>query len=143
MTMELDTIICNYKTDDGIVYDLEKCLEQCLDFDRYGRYNFIHCEFCGGPELGHRYDKCRNTERYNPILVKMFEDKIRSMKGVRNVVDKYTKGKENEEKEKRTDEIKTTVEAAVKGVIEIYERKGAGNAVKQTTQLVKPRFPPI
>ena len=44
----------NYKNDDDIVAKTGDNIENVLDFDRNGRYEFVHCGSCGGPILGHK-----------------------------------------------------------------------------------------
>ena len=59
MTKDLKDIIDNYKKDDEIITELGNELENVLEFDRNGRYEFFHCGTCGGPILGHKAEKCR------------------------------------------------------------------------------------
>ena len=71
----LEAIEKNYKNPDEIVTDLADSLEYYLDFDRNGKYDFVHCSMCGGPAVGHKATLCK--ERYDEIVIKSFEDKIR------------------------------------------------------------------
>ena len=43
---------------------LMKVSKAVVDFDRTwnGRYEFVRCEDCNGPMLGHRDEKCRHKE---------------------------------------------------------------------------------
>ena len=140
MVIELKTIVDKYKTDEDIVTETETNLENVLDFDRHGRYDFVHCGTCGGPVLGHKPEKCRQLDnvRYDDVLIKAFEDKIKTIDGFRKVVKKYMEQEEEKENRRKAKEI----EASVRAVLENFERKEAGNT-NQTTQLVKSRFPPI
>ena len=60
MAVELKTIMENYKTDEDIGQESETNLENTLDFDRYGQYEFVHCGECGEPIIGHKQEKCRS-----------------------------------------------------------------------------------
>ena len=94
-------VICGInKTDDEIRDKLGHDVENVLDIDRTwnGNYKFLHCGECGGPIIGHRAEKCRHGERYDPIVVKGFEDKIRMIEGFRKIVKKYIQQEQEEEK---------------------------------------------
>ena len=81
----------NYKNDEDIVAKTGDDIENVLDFDQNGRYEFVHCGSCGGPILGHKLVKCRelNNVRYDDELIKAFEDKIQVIDGFRKLVKKY------------------------------------------------------
>ena len=137
MVIELKEIVENYKNDDDLVAELETDLDNLLDFDRYGRYEFVRCGNCGGPRLGHRQEKCRQLkEKYNQDLVKAFESKIKTIDDFRRTVKRYMEREEEKESKRKAKEI----EAAVGAVLEKFERKDIAN---QTSQLIKARFPPI
>ena len=91
MVVELIDITDNYKIDEDIVAETGSDLENVLDFDRNGRYEFVHCGTCGGPMLGHKSVKCRelNNVQYDNDLIKAFADKIRTIDGFRKLVKKY------------------------------------------------------
>ena len=56
-------------------------IENFLEFDNNGRYNFYKCESCGGPMLGHIEAKCRGLRgaRYEEPTVKAFQDWLRRL----------------------------------------------------------------
>ena len=103
MVIELKTIVDKYKTDEDIVTETETNLENVLDFDRHGRYDFVHCGTCGGPVLGHKPEKCRQLDnvRYDDVLIKAFEDKIKTIDGFRKVVKKYMEQEEERENRRK------------------------------------------
>ena len=89
----------NYLKHDDIEKELVSIkLENYLDFDRYGSYEFAHCGTCGGPILGHMEVKCNhlNNERYDEVSIKGFEDWLKSVKGFRQAVLDLNKRKEKE-----------------------------------------------
>ena len=50
----------NYKKIDDIAHKLRNsALNVLLDFDCNGKYEFIKCEICDGPILGHLEVKCQ------------------------------------------------------------------------------------
>ena len=89
--VELKEIEDNYKMDEDIVVETGNDIENVLDFNINGEYQFVHCVTCGGPILGHKLVKCRklNNVRYKDELIKAFGEKIRAMDGFRKLVMKY------------------------------------------------------
>ena len=132
----INTIKENYNKHDDIAKELDNVkLENFLDFDNNGGYEFAHCGTCGGPLLGHLEAKCSHLDnvRYDGILVKGFEDWLKSIKGFREAVAERNRRKEKEKNAERVVEIRETV----KTIIENMERKGTDHVNSQTTQLVK------
>ena len=124
MVIELKEIVDNYKNDDDLAAESETDLDNLLDFDRYGRYEFVRCGRCGGPRLGHRQKKCRQMEAgYDKDLVEAFESKIKTLDGFRKAVKKYMEKEEEKESRRKAKEI----EAAVGAVLEKFERKDIVN----------------
>ena len=96
-------------------------LENFLDFDLNGRYEFAKCEGCDGPLLGHQEVKCRGEGvRYDPEVVKSFEHWLRRINGFREKVIARNK--------KQIEEMKVAT---------------VGGTLGGTTQLTKPRLPPL
>ena len=60
----MDEMKNNYKKDGDIAHELRHVdLENFLDFDCNGRYEFARCETCDGPLLGHLEVKCGGSNR--------------------------------------------------------------------------------
>ena len=72
--------------------------------------------------------------RYEDVLVKGFKDKLKAVDGFRKILKKHIEAEKEKEAKNKVRDIADTVKA----VIENKDRKEKG-----TTQLVKPRFPPI
>ena len=86
-----------------------------------GRYEFAKCEGCDGPLLGHQEVKCkREGVRYDPEVVKSFEHWLRRINGFREKVIARNK--------KQIEEMKVAT---------------VGGTPGGTTQLTKPRLPPL
>ena len=82
----------DYKDDADIINELTNNLETVVDFDRTwnGRYEFVRCEECNGPVLGHRAEKCRKASgRYEEALEKKFETSLRKTVAVREIIIKH------------------------------------------------------
>ena len=52
-------------------------MEEYLEFDNTGRYEFYKCESCDGPMLGHLQNKCRHKDPYDERTVKSFENGLK------------------------------------------------------------------
>ena len=140
MAVNINVILENYKNHDDIATELDNVdLENFLDFNNNGKYEFAHCGICSGPLLGHLKPKCSqlNNVAYEETLVKRFEDWLKTVKGFREAVNKRNKKKEKERNDIQVAQIRDTV----KTIMDNMERKGAGDG--NTTQLIKSRFPPI
>ena len=59
MSVTLQTMRKDYKSDDDIIDEIIKTREVVVDFDRTwnGKYDFVRCGECNGPMLGHRTGK--------------------------------------------------------------------------------------
>ena len=80
MDNSLTTITANYKNDDEIAADLQLNLDNVLEFNKMSDYTFIHSELCGDPNIGHSATQCWDfINRYDDLLVKGLEDKIKEM----------------------------------------------------------------
>ena len=92
MTVALGNMRKDYKPDAHIVNDLIKTPEDVVDFDITwnGRFEFVRCEECNGPVLGHRAEKCRKANGgYEEALVKKFETSLRKTVAVREIIIKH------------------------------------------------------
>jgi len=68
----------NYKKADEIARDIEtNGLDEYVEFDNVGRYEFYKCGSCDGPILGHKQDKCRAKDPYEEQTIKSFENNLR------------------------------------------------------------------
>ena len=71
----------NYKKDAEIEAELENVnIENYLEFDYQGRYEFKECEYCTGPLLGHIQPKCPKVE-YDERGVKRFKTHLKNIGG--------------------------------------------------------------
>ena len=87
--------------DNEIVNELGLDVENVLDLDRTlnGKFEFLHCGECGGPLLGHRAEKCRqlNGVRYEDVLGKGFEDRLKAVDGFRKILKKHIEAEKEKE----------------------------------------------
>ena len=84
MSSELKAIMENYKGDELVTNDLQGDIEKYLELDRTwnGKFELLHCEYCEGPLLGRRQEKCRtrNEDPYQEKLInKRLENKLRNV----------------------------------------------------------------
>jgi len=89
MSVILETMRKDYKTNDNIVNELMKTPEDVLDFHRTWNsiYSFVRCGEYNGPMLGHRSEKCRKLGcGYDEIVVKKFETNVKSAKNIREIL---------------------------------------------------------
>ena len=92
MSVTLETMKKDYKSDEDIINELIKTLEVFVNFDRTwnGKYDFVRCEDCNGPTLGHRAEQCRkNGERYEEEIVGRYETSMRRSVKIRNILNTY------------------------------------------------------
>ena len=56
MSVAMEAMRKDYKSDEDIFDELMKTPEAVVDFDRTwnGRYEFMRCRDCNGPMIGHR-----------------------------------------------------------------------------------------
>ena len=110
MANNLKIINDNYKSDDDIAKELDSNLENILDFDKLGKYEFIHCGICGGLIIGHIEVKCQQLPaRYNDVLIKALEDKLKGMEVFRKCLKKYRDMEEEYNNRRRVKEIEADV----------------------------------
>ena len=104
MSVTLETMRKDYKSDEDIIDELMKTPEAVVDFDRTwnGRYEFVRCGVCNVPILGHREEKCRHKEGgYDEETVKRYEKKMRSSVAIRNIMNTFMDEKKKQETDKR------------------------------------------
>ena len=66
-----------YKKLDEITIEIRNSeIENLLKFDGDGKYEYLKCETCDGPILGHQEPGCRslNGTRYDGRMIKSFEN---------------------------------------------------------------------
>ena len=78
---KMDSMLKNYKKDAEIEAELENVnIENYLEFNYQGNYEFKECEYCTGPLLGHIQPKCPRVE-YEERGVKRFKTHHRNLGG--------------------------------------------------------------
>ena len=121
--IEMEGIKKNYRASEDIEEELKNVdLENFLDFNYEGRYDFTRCEGCDGPLLGHMEVKCQGKEgqRYRSEILKGFENWLKRVPGFREVV----KARRVKREEKKIGQIAE----AVKRVAEMVEKKNRPEA---------------
>ena len=139
----METIQKNYKLASEIEKELKDVdLENFLDFDGKGGFDFDSCDYCNGPVLGHLEVKCPRLE-YDPGDVRKFEKHLKKNKGLKKALMK--REEERIEKEKAHELKMKEVEAKAMAEMMRSTFEGLGNAgnAQGTTQLVKSRQPPL
>ena len=74
MSNQIDIIKSDYLTIENITAKLRaNGLGEFLEFKNNGEYEFLECENCNGPMLGHQTTRCRHTEGYEENTVARFK----------------------------------------------------------------------
>merc|ERR1712105_199070 len=130
MVNDLEIIKADYMTEESITNQLrlEKSLEHYFKFKSNGEYEFLDCENCEGPILGHKTAACRHTEGYEEKTVSKFKKWLERNPEVR----KLMKARAESEADRAT-----RTQAEIMGQV-LKDSTEARN----TTQLVKARQPP-
>ena len=82
----MDNIKSNYKQYNDLEEELKHTvIEQVLDFDVTGRYEFVRCEDCNGPVLGHLKPKCAKLMYDGETLMK-FDNYLKRIPGIKELV---------------------------------------------------------
>jgi len=103
-------------------------LEDYLKFKSNGEYEFLSCENCDGPMLGHQVTKCRHGEGYEEKTIAKFEKWLERIPEFRKMI-----------KERAINDADRVAQTQA----EIMSRVMRDNAeARNTTQLVKARWPP-
>ena len=125
--VKMESIKINYKKDSEIEAELKNVNIECyLRFDYGGKYEFKKCEYCTGPLLGHYQPKCPQLE-YDASGIKRFVDYLQNIGGFDEAL---------ERREKRYWENRAKWSKSEAGTVTSGTAGG-------TTQLVKPRSPPL
>merc|ERR1711984_42595 len=76
MVNEVEIIKADYMTEENITAKLkaEKSLDHYFKFKSNGDYEFLLCENCEGPMLGHKTATCRHTEGYEEKTITKFKN---------------------------------------------------------------------
>ena len=76
----------NYKRESEIEEEMKNVvIENFLDFDLYGRYEFARCEDCNGLLMGHMKAKCPKLA-YGDEDVKKFETYLKRIRGFKEAL---------------------------------------------------------
>ena len=74
MAKPIDAMKADYMTTEEITIKLRTDgLEDYLRFERNGDYDYLECEHCDGPMLGHQIAKCRYNEGYDEKTIRRFK----------------------------------------------------------------------
>ena len=77
--VEIDNINSNYKKDSEIQEELKNVnIENHLEFDYHGRFEFRKCEYCDGLLLGHLTQKCPKLD-YDEKVIKKSENNLKNL----------------------------------------------------------------
>ena len=130
MVNDLEIIKADYMTEESISAQLrlEKSLEHYFKFKSNGEYEFLDCENCEGPILGHKTAACRQSDGYEERTVSKFKKWLERNPEVR----KLMKARAESEADRAT-----RTQAEIMGQV-LKDSTEARN----TTQLVKARQPP-
>ena len=80
----MDSIQINYKPDKDIKKELAYVdLDYFLEFDYTGKFEFLKCAHCDGPQLGHLEVKCPRLE-FEEKIVKKYEKHLRNFQELRD-----------------------------------------------------------
>ena len=136
----------NYRKTEEIATDIKTHgLEEYIEFDNNGRYEFYKCKSCEGPMLGHQQNKCRHKDPYKEQIIKNFENWLKRNPELK----KQLSDKKQEEKARanhhqvKQAEIQANMlgDTVARLITGITPREG--NTANPTTQLIKARLPPI
>ena len=126
----IDTMKSKYLNIEQIVIRLKAdTVEEYLEFNSSGDYEFLSCEDCDGPMLGHLINKCTGLqESYEKKTIVKFKEWLKKIPEFRTQI------------RERADRIAA---GAVKTQADLMSQimKDTHEA-RNTTQLVKPRWPP-
>ena len=129
MANQIDIIKSDYLTIENITAKLRADgLGEYLEFKSNGEYEFLECENCNGPMLGHQVTKCRHTEGYEENTIARFKKWLKRIPELRKLID-----------ERAVNEADRAIGA--QGEIMGRVLRDTTEA-RSTTQLVKARQPP-
>ena len=129
MAAQIEIIKSDYMTVENITTRLKADgLRDYLKFKSNGEYEFLSCELCDGPMLGHQITKCRHSEGYEEKTIARFEKWLERIPELRKKID-----------ERAIQEADRAAETQA----QIMGRVMRDTAeARSTTQLVKARSPP-
>ena len=130
MAQNIETMKSKYLNVDNITIRLKAdTLEDYVKFKSNGEYEFLSCENCDGPMLGHQITKCTGLEEsYDEKTIAKFEKWLERIPEFKKQV-----------KERAVNEA----DRAAQTQAEILGRVMRDTQeARNTTQLVKPRLPP-
>ena len=89
MSVTLETMRKDYKSDEDIIDEFMKTPEVVVDFERTwnGKYEFVICGECNGPMVGHTAEKCRKNDGYEDALVRKYETQMRSSVSIKSYLE--------------------------------------------------------
>ena len=127
---QIDNMKSKYMTVENITIRLKAdTLKDYLDFKSNGEYEFLSCENCDGPMLGHQVTKCNSLqEGYDEKTITKFEKWLKRIPELR---------KQIEERAINGADRAAQTQAEILGRV-MRDTQEARN----TTQLVKARWPP-
>ena len=108
-------------------------LRDYLEFDNTGKYQFLTCENCDGPVLGHVTSKCRHIlegEGYDERTVVKFENWLKRIPELRKKIDERAVLEVDRQAQTQADLISRAM------------RDAAAASEPRSAQIVKPRWPP-
>ena len=95
----MENIKSNYKKESEIEEEMKNVvIENFLDFDDNGRYEFARCEDCNGPLFGQLKAKFPKI-RYDETYVKIFETYLKRIAGSKKAL--WARDKKNREENKK------------------------------------------
>ena len=88
MANQIEIIKSDYLTVENIMNKLRADgLKEYLEFKSNGEYEFLECENCDGPMLGHQVTKCRHTEGYEANTIAKFKKWLKRIPELRKLID--------------------------------------------------------
>ena len=86
--MAIEIIKSDYLTVENITNKLRADgLKEYLEFKSNGEYEFLECENCDGPMLGHQVTKCRHSEGYEENTIAKFKKWLKRIPELRKLID--------------------------------------------------------
>ena len=119
--MNVDTISTRIKADG---------LKEYLEFKNTGEYQFLSCENCDGPILGHITTKCRHGESYDEKTIAKFESWLKRIPELRKQIE-----------ERAIFEADRQAKTQAEIMSRVMRDAAATAEPRNTTQLVKARWP--
>ena len=117
--MSVETISTGIKADG---------LDDYLEFENNGKYQFLRCENCDGPILGHITTKCRHGDGYDEKTIERFESWLKRIPEFRRQIKERTVSEADRQAQTQAEIMSRMIKDTVEP--------------RNTTQLVKARWPP-